>query len=162
VALFGLTPALRSRLGRLAAAPDSFVFLGSSTWDRASNAALRDLQVSTIARLRADGVIPQGVGLAFKGHPANAEHEGAIMAALGDDVVHIPARIPLEVLEMDGVLPGQVGGMLSTSFVTLTPGRVRFLVSHVFDPADLPLVEDVALFVDLGVVRPEQVHPWYA
>jgi hypothetical protein len=126
--LFGLDAEVADRLAPVAGRSDALLFTGSSAWDPAQNKALADTQVRAIGALREGGCLPPEWRIAFKGHPANADQDHRLVAALGDDVVVLPARVPLEVLAMAGLLPARVAGVMSSIYCTLPPGAIEYLL----------------------------------
>lgn len=126
--LFGLDAEVAERLAPVAGRSDALLFTGSSAWDPAQNQRLADTQVQAIAALRANGCVPAEWRIAFKGHPANGAQDHRLVAALGDDVVVLPARVPLEVLAMAGLLPAHVAGVMSSLYCTLPAGAIEYLL----------------------------------
>jgi hypothetical protein len=164
LAKMGITEELAARLRPLAVDPETFMFVTLSSWDPALNRYFRDVLITTIRRLRADGWIPARSPIAFKGHPANPEYDQDLMDVLAEEgapVTHIPARVPIEVLDMAGLLPRNVGGTSSSSYHTIAPDRVRFICGPETDPEAVRAFPDNRVLVALGVVTPAQVLPWY-
>lgn len=126
--LFGLDSVQVARLRPLAENPDVLLFIGSSIWDKAQNAELADRQIAAVGRLRAEGLLQKYRELAFKAHPANMDHSGRLAAALGERVEVIPPRVPMEILQMAGLLPCKVAGVVSSSYFTLPEGAVEYLL----------------------------------
>lgn len=159
---YGLQAGEREVLRALAQDPDAFLFVGTSAWDPADNARYRDLQLQSMAALRQQGLLPASARLAFKGHPANRAHQDVLAQALGQGapVLQVPARLPLEVMLMDGLLPAAYGGVISTAFLVLPPERLRFVLCNAASRAEALQQTDVRLLLDLGIVREPQVLPW--
>ncbi len=157
---FGLTAPLQEQLRSLCAASEAFLYLGTGVTQPGENRRYADLQIATIQRLRERGVFPTGVPFAFKGHPANPTLEREVMRALGDDVIHIPARMPLEVLQMAGLIPPSVCGVLSTSYLNLDPQAVKFIFGHPLGIDPNTLEEIVQLLVECGVIDRSRIFPW--
>ncbi len=157
---YGLQPDMRQALRSFSADPQSFIFVGTGVWDKTTNQRYCELQLHSIAALRRRGLLPAGARLGFKNHPANLDHEHTLARALGDDVFAVPARLPLEVMMMDGLLPAQLGGVISTAYLTLPPGRVAFMLCDAQTEAEAAAQPDVRLLVDLGLVPRERVFPW--
>jgi hypothetical protein len=165
LAKMGLSEDVQRSLRELAARPGSFMYVALALWDPAANRYFRDLQLATIRRLRAEGLIPAGSLIAYKGHPGNPEYDGDLIAALSEEggaALEVPRQAPLEVLEMAGLLPEAVGGSLSSSFHTIDPSRIRFLCGPDTAPETVRLFPDNRILIELGRVKPEQVLPWYS
>lgn len=156
---YGLADEQRDALRGFAADPTSFVFVGMSVWDPEENRRRRRLQIDTIAALRERGLLPAG-RLGFKGHPANLEGEHELRAALGEDVFAVPARLPLEVMMMDGLLPASLGGVISTAYLNLPPQRLRFMICNATDADDCLAQPDVQVMLELGLIDAGRIHPW--
>jgi hypothetical protein len=160
--LYGVDDALKARLLALKSEPDAFLYLGTGSVDPEHNATYAALQVTSIARFQQMGLLPTGRRIGFKGHPANPDNEPEVIAALGGNVVHVPARVPLEVLEMADLLPAQIGGTVSTSYLTMQPERVRFVFGSPLPSGNVPSEDTSRFLVECGIVTPEQVFPWLA
>lgn len=159
LALFGLDAEVAERLAPVAGRSDALLFTGSSAWDPAQNQRLADTQVQAIATLRANGCVPAEWRIAFKGHPANGTQDHRLVAALGDDVVVLPPRVPLEVLAMAGLLPARVAGVMSSLYCTLPPGAIEYLLCRrcaVEGGAGSVLVD---LMLATGMVDAERLLP---
>nr|WP_269205243.1 hypothetical protein [Motilibacter aurantiacus] len=157
--LFGLDGEQVAGLAELAADDSALLFTATGAWDDEFDARLAASQIEAIAALRADGTIPAGTRLAFKGHPANLANHAAIAAALGDDVVHVPARAPLELFAVLGLLPRRYGGVVSSAQFTIPADRLQFLLTDrtaVSGGPDAPLLD---LMLESGLVSPHQVVP---
>jgi hypothetical protein len=156
---YGLAPQARQDLRAFAADPDAFVFVGMSVWDADENRRRQRLQIDTIAALRAMGLLSHG-RMGFKGHPANLDGEQALRSALGESTFLVPARLPLELMMMDGLLPPALGGVISTAYLSLPADRLRFVVCNAATTAECLAQPDVQALLDLGVVTPDRVLPW--
>lgn len=159
LALFGLDAEVAGRLSPVAGRSDALLFTGSSAWDPAQNRALADTQVRAIAALRENGCVPPEWRIAFKGHPANGTQDHRLVAALGDDVVVLPPRVPLEVLAMAGLLPARVAGVMSSLYCTLPPGAIEYLLCRrcaVEGGAGAPLVD---LMLATGMISADRLLP---
>jgi hypothetical protein len=157
--LFGLDATVGARLAELAARSDAMVFTATATRIKEDNLHLRNGQLKAIAALRAGGVLDACGVIAYKGHPANGEYDADMMAALGEGTVALPPRVPLEVLMMAGLLPWQVGGTASSSFCTLPPERIAFMLcekSALHGGRGAPMLQ---LMLDSGMVDPARVLP---
>jgi hypothetical protein len=159
LAYFGLQAAQRQALRAFASDPESFVFVGMSVWDAQENRRRLHLQLDTIAALRERGLLDFG-RLGFKGHPANLDGEASLRTALGDNVQPVPARLPLEVMMMDGLLPAAFGGVISTAYLNLPPERLRFMICNAASPSECLAQPDVQVMLKLGMITPDRVHPW--
>lgn len=156
---FGLDTEAADRLAPVAGRADALLFTGSAMWDKADNARLADSLLRAIASLRAGGCLPEGWPIAYKGHPANGDHDARLATALGRRVIVVPPRVPLEVLGMAGLLPQRVAGVLSSSYCTLPPERIEYLLcrrSAVSGGAGSPLVN---LMLETGMVTAERLLP---
>jgi hypothetical protein len=156
---YGLDDVLEERLSALRANPGSFLYIGTSTTDPERNQYYARKQVSSIKRFKESGLFPPETSFAFKGHPADTSLEQLVMEALGGQILHIPARIPLEVLQMADLLPPNIVGVWSTAYLTLDCQRVRFVFGTPPNPGNLPKVGSDYL-LECGVLSPEQVRPW--
>lgn len=160
---YGLDVAGRRALRQFAQQPSSFLFVGTAVWDKTDNARYRDLQLRSMAALRQRGLLPAGGAggaLGFKGHPANSDHEPELRRALGEACVQVPARLPLEVMMMDGLLPARLDGVISSAYLTLPPEKLAFMLCDDTDAAACLQHPDVRLLLDLGLVTEAQVFPW--
>ncbi|NHC16194.1 hypothetical protein [Motilibacter deserti] len=157
--LFGIDAAQREQLESVARDPDGLLFTGSAVWEDADDDELAATQLNAIRMLRADGRIPAGARLAFKGHPANTNHHAELAAALGDDVLTMPSQAPLELLHMLGLLPASYGGVLSTSQFTLPVDRLRFVLSTRPERRPARGAALPQLMVEAGVLPPELLLP---
>ncbi|HSI57161.1 MAG TPA: hypothetical protein VLA16_06375 [Ideonella sp.] len=157
--LFGLDAALAERLAPVAGRSDALLFTGTGTWDKAQNLALAENQLRAIAALHEGGCLPADWPIAYKGHPANTEHDARLMAALGEQVIALPPQVPLEVLLMAGLLPRRVAGVISTTYCTLPAGSIEYLLCRreaVQGGAGSALVN---LMLDTGMVDAERLLP---
>ncbi len=157
---YGLEASQRDTLRAFSADPASFIFVGTGVWDKTRNAHYAQRQEESIAALRRRGWLPATARMGFKNHPANLDHEARLARALGENVLTVPARLPLEVMMMDGLLPAQLGGVISTAYLTLPPGLLAFMLCDADTDAQAAAQPDVRLLVDLGLVPPERVLPW--
>jgi Sialyltransferase PMO188 len=159
LALFGLDSATAERLAPVAGSPAALLYTGTGSWDRAQHHALYQAQSRAIAQLHEAGVFPPEWRLAYKGHPANAEHDASLAAKLGPDVLVYPARVPLEVLSMAGLLPLRVCGVLSSSHCTLPAERIAFVLCHAGQAGGATTAALVDLVRSTGLVNPECLLP---
>lgn len=159
--LFGLDPGQISSLKRLAESPDVLLFIGSSIWDKAKNAELADQQIAAIGQLRAKGLLQKDRELAFKAHPANMDHSSRIASALGERVEILPPRVPMEVLQMAGLLPRRVAGVVSTSYFTLPKGSVEYLLCRPETERTEIETALIPMMLQAGVVDPTQLIPLF-
>jgi len=157
--LFGLDAAVGDQLAALAARPDALVFVGTASRDAPDNLILRNSQLKAIAQLRDGGVLGACDAIGYKGHPANLEYDADLMAALGEGTLALPPRVPLEVLMMAGLLPWQVGGVASSSYWTIPPERIAFMLCRRSAVQGGPGSAMLNLMLECGMVDPARVLP---
>ncbi len=157
LALFGLTAEVADTLVPLAGAADAVLFTGTGTWDKAWNLRLRDSQLRAIATLHQHHCFDGLRAMGYKGHPANGDHDAAIQAALGDDVIALPQRVPLEVLLMAGLLPQRVAGVLSTFHLTMPAAMIDAVLCQAGPPPGGTSAPLVQWLIDNQLVAPEQM-----
>lgn len=160
LSMFGIGEAERAALQSWASDPKAWLFTGTATWDAAPNERLGKAQLRTVQALRESGRLPEGARIGFKAHPANPAYNDALRRALGEDVLEVPAQVPLEVLLMAKLLPSNRCGVLSSAFFTLPPTQTRFVVVDASSEAEALALPLVRLMLRAGAIVPEQVLPW--
>lgn len=156
---FGLDAALAERLAPVSRRSDALLYTGTGTWDKTQNAVLAERQLSAISALQAGGCLPAEWTLAYKGHPANGDHDQRLIAALGSGTIALPPQVPLEVLLMAGLLPRRVAGVISTSYCTLPPGCIEYLICRREAAQGGAGSALLGLMIETGMVEADRVLP---
>jgi hypothetical protein len=159
LALFGLDSATVEQLTPVAGSPDALLYTGTGSWDRTQHLALHQSQTRAIRQLREAGVFPPEWRRAYKGHPANGAYDAALAAELGPDVVVYPAKVPLEVLAMAGLLPRHVCGVLSSSHFTLPTDHLAFVLTHDGASGGINTLSLVELVRQTGMIPADRLLP---
>lgn len=126
--LFGLTGHDVEQLAAVNQRPDTLLFTATGTWDKGWQQRMVQSQLHGIAQLREHGCFDGVRAVAFKPHPANLAYDPLLAEALGGggavEVHTLPARAPLEVLLMCGLLPQLLVGVLGSFLATAPPTMV--------------------------------------
>lgn len=160
--LFGLDAETGEHLTGLAQTPGALLFTATGTWEKAWQQRMVQSQLRAIAQLRRHGCFEGAPVIAYKPHPANLAFDHLLADALSAEgatpVVTLPARVPLEVLLMAGLLPPAMVGVVSSFLCTAPPAMVGAVLCRRpgVDAAERPYID---FLLQAGLVQEQQLLP---